>query len=97
VPFYRYECLACREDLEAFQRLCDPPLTTCPVCGGDLLKQGDTAPPSPASRLSAADVPWTPLETDIHKGWKQRRKWKRDTMAAWKREERSRDRQEEAD
>jgi putative FmdB family regulatory protein len=39
VPIYEYQCQACHERLERLQNLSDPPLTTCPECGGELKKQ----------------------------------------------------------
>ena len=34
MPLYEYECQACGHRGEELQRFDDPPLTTCPVCGG---------------------------------------------------------------
>jgi len=38
VPIYEYQCQACGHRMEALQRISDPPLSTCPECGGDLRK-----------------------------------------------------------
>jgi hypothetical protein len=84
----------------------DPPLERCPDCDGPLRKllvppkvatEGKEEPEAPApdrtaDLFSAVHVPWNPTKTDIHKGWKQRRKWKRDAIAASKRRERQRQR-----
>lgn len=32
------------------------------------------------SRHGPVEVPWQPTETDIHRGWKQRRKWKQELV-----------------
>jgi putative FmdB family regulatory protein len=38
VPIYEYKCQDCDEQLEALQQVSEPPLTTCPECGGSLKK-----------------------------------------------------------
>ncbi len=38
MPTYEYQCQSCRERTEAAQKFTDPPLTTCPACGGELRK-----------------------------------------------------------
>ena len=38
MPTYQYRCQACHNDLEAFQKFTDDPLTICPDCGGSLRK-----------------------------------------------------------
>ena len=38
MPLYEYQCNACGHRLEVLQRLGEPPLTTCPECGGELRK-----------------------------------------------------------
>lgn len=38
MPVYEYQCLSCGAHLERMQRFCDPLLTTCPQCGGELKK-----------------------------------------------------------
>ena len=37
MPFYRYQCEDCGEEIEAFQKMSDEPLTICPACG-DILR-----------------------------------------------------------
>jgi putative FmdB family regulatory protein len=38
MPIYEYACTACGERTEAKQGFDDPPLETCPICGGKLRK-----------------------------------------------------------
>jgi putative FmdB family regulatory protein len=38
MPTYEYECTACGQHIEVFQRFSEDPLTTCGVCGGPLRK-----------------------------------------------------------
>ncbi|HDO35257.1 MAG TPA: zinc ribbon domain-containing protein [Nitrospirae bacterium] len=38
MPIYEYVCLSCEKHLEAVQKFSDPPLSTCPECGGELKK-----------------------------------------------------------
>lgn len=38
MPIYEYQCKECSRRLEALQRMSEPPLTTCPECGGELKK-----------------------------------------------------------
>ncbi|MCB1032750.1 MAG: zinc ribbon domain-containing protein, partial [Acidobacteria bacterium] len=38
MPLYEYECQDCGARTEELQRFDDPPLTTCPACGGRLSK-----------------------------------------------------------
>lgn len=38
MPIYEYACTACGERTEARQSFTDPPLDTCPICGGSLRK-----------------------------------------------------------
>jgi putative FmdB family regulatory protein len=38
LPTYEYACTACGHRLDAVQSFTDPPLTTCPECGGVLRK-----------------------------------------------------------
>lgn len=38
MPLYEYECQACGHRGEELQRFEDPPLTTCPACGGPYKK-----------------------------------------------------------
>jgi putative FmdB family regulatory protein len=38
MPTYEYECTACGQHMEVFQRFTEDALTTCGVCGGALRK-----------------------------------------------------------
>jgi putative FmdB family regulatory protein len=38
MPTYEYECTACGQHIEVFQRFTEEPLKTCVVCGGPLRK-----------------------------------------------------------
>ena len=38
MPTYEYECTACGQHIEVFQRIAEDALTTCGVCGGPLRK-----------------------------------------------------------
>ncbi|GAA2181060.1 hypothetical protein GCM10009785_14420 [Brooklawnia cerclae] len=38
MPTYQYRCQTCHNELEAFQKFSDDPLTICPECGGPLRK-----------------------------------------------------------
>jgi putative FmdB family regulatory protein len=38
MPTYEYACTKCGQHVEVFQRLSEPPLSTCGVCGGPLRK-----------------------------------------------------------
>jgi putative FmdB family regulatory protein len=38
MPLYEYQCQACGRRLERIQKYSDPPLETCPDCGGKLEK-----------------------------------------------------------
>jgi putative FmdB family regulatory protein len=38
MPTYEYECTACGQHMEVFQRFSEDALTTCGVCGGVLRK-----------------------------------------------------------
>jgi len=38
MPIYEYECKSCGAHVEKMQRISEPPLTTCPECGGELHK-----------------------------------------------------------
>jgi putative FmdB family regulatory protein len=39
MPLYEYECSRCGHRFETIQKFSDPPLTTCPKCGGPVHKQ----------------------------------------------------------
>ncbi len=38
MPIYEYECRSCGYRTETMQRVTDPPLKTCPECGGEYKK-----------------------------------------------------------
>ena len=38
MPLYEYQCESCSQRLEKIQKFSDPPLETCPACGGALKK-----------------------------------------------------------
>jgi putative FmdB family regulatory protein len=39
MPIYEYQCTACSHQLERLQKLSDPPLVECPVCGKPALQK----------------------------------------------------------
>lgn len=38
MPTYEYECTACSDRFERFQKMSDPSVTDCPECGGSVRK-----------------------------------------------------------
>jgi putative FmdB family regulatory protein len=44
MPFYEYECQACKFYTEVMQKITDAPLTNCPSCGKRALKKLVSAP-----------------------------------------------------
>jgi len=44
MPFYEYECQACKYYTEVMQKITDAPLTKCPSCGKRRLKKLVSAP-----------------------------------------------------
>jgi putative FmdB family regulatory protein len=38
MPLYEYECEACAQRFERIQKFSDPPVDTCPSCGGPVRK-----------------------------------------------------------
>ncbi len=44
MPLYEYQCEACHKRFEKIQKYSDPPIETCPTCGGRVNK----LPSSPA-------------------------------------------------
>jgi putative FmdB family regulatory protein len=44
MPFYEYECQACKFYTEVMQKISDAPLTKCPSCGKNQLKKLVSAP-----------------------------------------------------
>ena len=39
MPIYEYRCKECAHEVEALQKLSDPPLVTCPACGKEALQK----------------------------------------------------------
>lgn len=39
MPIYEYQCQSCAHQMEALQKLSDPPLSDCPACGRASLKK----------------------------------------------------------
>lgn len=39
MPIYEYRCEACGHELDALQKISDPPLTDCPECGASAFKK----------------------------------------------------------
>jgi putative FmdB family regulatory protein len=44
MPFYEYQCKSCGHELEAMQKVSDPPLRKCPECGRSQLLRLMSAP-----------------------------------------------------
>jgi putative FmdB family regulatory protein len=44
MPFYEYQCKNCGHDLEAMQKISEPPLKKCPHCGKSQLQRLMSAP-----------------------------------------------------
>jgi putative FmdB family regulatory protein len=44
MPFYEYECSACKFYVEALQKIADPPMKKCPSCKKSTLKKLVSAP-----------------------------------------------------
>jgi putative FmdB family regulatory protein len=44
MPTYEYECLKCRRVFEIRQRISEPALTACDVCGGEVRRLLSAAP-----------------------------------------------------
>jgi putative FmdB family regulatory protein len=38
MPIYEYQCAACGQVVERWQKISDAPLADCPACGGSLAK-----------------------------------------------------------
>ena len=64
MPFYEYQCAACKHRLEALQKFSDEPLVECPACGAPALQRLMSAP---AFRLKGGG--W--YETDFKSGNKR--------------------------
>ena len=39
MPIYEYQCLDCNKTVDVIQKISDPPLLKCQLCGGELQKQ----------------------------------------------------------
>lgn len=39
MPIYEYRCESCGHEMDALQKISDPPLTDCPACGQPSLKK----------------------------------------------------------
>src|SRR5262249_24272612 len=44
MPFYEYECSACKHHVEVLQKISDAPLRKCPNCGKQALQRQISAP-----------------------------------------------------
>lgn len=44
MPIYEYACQQCGHHLEAFQKISEPALETCPACGASKLQRLVSAP-----------------------------------------------------
>src|SRR5450631_3876972 len=44
MPFYEYQCKSCGHELEAMQKVSEPPLRKCPHCGKSQLQRLMSAP-----------------------------------------------------
>ena len=44
MPFYEYQCKSCGHELEAMEKVSDPPLKKCPDCGKSQLQRLMSAP-----------------------------------------------------
>jgi putative FmdB family regulatory protein len=64
MPIYEYQCRGCEHEFETIQKISEPVLTQCPVCGKDLLKKKISAV---AFRLKGGG--W--YETDFKSGDKR--------------------------
>ncbi len=99
VPFYSYRCRECGGEFEYLQEENDQPMRRCRRCGGELERiqsSGETSSSEydGGERGESGDgeagkveivVPWEVEETDVHRGWEQRRKWKWDLVQASRR------------
>jgi putative FmdB family regulatory protein len=61
MPFYEYECQACKYYTEVMQKISDKPLVKCPSCGKRALKKLVSAP---VFRLKGAGWYETDFKTD---------------------------------
>ncbi len=44
MPIYEYQCKECGHELDALQKISDPPLVDCPACNADQLRKKISAP-----------------------------------------------------
>jgi putative FmdB family regulatory protein len=61
MPFYEYECSACKFYVEALQKISDPPMKKCPSCKKSTLKKLVSAP---AFRLAGGGWYETDFKSD---------------------------------
>jgi putative FmdB family regulatory protein len=61
MPFYEYECSACKFYVEALQKISDPPIKKCPSCKKSTMKRLLSAP---AFRLSGGGWYETDFKSD---------------------------------
>lgn len=61
MPFYEYECSACKFYVEALQKISDPPMKKCPSCKKQTLKRLVSAP---AFRLAGGGWYETDFKSD---------------------------------
>jgi len=64
MPFYEYECSACKFYVEALQKISDPPMKKCPSCKKQTLKKLVSAP---VFRLKGAGWYETDFKSDQDK------------------------------
>jgi putative FmdB family regulatory protein len=64
MPFYEYECQACKYYTEVMQKISEAPLTKCPSCGKRALKKLVSAP---VFRLKGAGWYETDFKSDQEK------------------------------
>ena len=74
MPIYEYRCESCQHELEAIQKISDPPLTDCPSCSEPVLKKKISAA---GFRLKGSG--W--YETDFKTGGQKKNLAKDDTSA----------------
>jgi len=75
MPIYAYRCAECGHELDALQKISDPPLTDCPACGAAALTKQITAA---AFRLKGSG--W--YETDFKKDQDKRKNLHQDAEPA---------------
>lgn len=75
MPIYAYRCEECGHEMDALQKISDPPLTDCPACGASALAKQITAA---AFRLKGSG--W--YETDFKKDQDKRKNLHQDAEPA---------------